>query len=61
MGKSGRAELIKKEIERTGFPLEIEISTLLEEDNWTVLSSSHYFDKDESEWGEIDIKASPTT
>nr|MDO8080825.1 hypothetical protein [Candidatus Freyarchaeota archaeon] len=48
---------IKKEIERSGFPLEIEISSILKEDEWEVLPSSPYYDKDEGKWREIDIKA----
>jgi hypothetical protein len=50
-------EFIKKEIIKTGFPLEIEISSILKEDRWEVMSSAPYFDMDESRWREINIKA----
>ena len=50
-------DFIKKEIERSGFPLEIEVSSILKEDGWEVLPSSIYFDEDEKSWREIDIKA----
>lgn len=40
-------DYIKGEIERSGFPLEMEVSSILKEDGWEVLPSSPYFDKDE--------------
>ena len=53
----GEINFIKKEIERSGFPLEMEISSILKEDGWEVLPSSPYLDKDEGKWREIDVKA----
>jgi len=50
-------EFIKKEIEKTGFPLEIEISSILKKGGWNVMHSSPYLDEDEGKWREINIKA----
>lgn len=50
-------EFIKREIEKSGFPLEIEVSSILKEDGWEILPSSPYIDQDERKWREIDIKA----
>lgn len=52
-----KIEFIKEEIEKSGFPLEIEMASILEKDGWEVLPSSYYLDKDEKKWREIDIKA----
>jgi len=48
---------IKEEIERSGFPLEFEIASILKERGWDVLPSSPYWDRDEEKWREIDVKA----
>lgn len=50
-------EFIRQEIEKSGFPLEIEVSTMLEEAGWEVRYSKLYFDFDEEKWREIDIVA----
>lgn len=52
-----KIEFVKEEVEKSGFPLEIEIASILEKDGWEVLPSSPYLDKDEKKWREIDIKA----
>lgn len=50
-------EFIRKEVERSGFPLEIEIASTLKNSGWEVLYSPSYFDLDEEKWREMDIKA----
>ena len=45
------------EIQRTGYPLEIEISELLDQ-NWHVFNNQPYLDEDENKTREIDIYAS---
>jgi len=56
MGKD-EVEHIREEIERSGFPLEIEIASTLKNSGWEVLYSPSYFDLDEEKWREMDIKA----
>lgn len=48
-------EKLKKDILRTGFPFEMEVSKILERNNWSVKNSSYYIDKDENKGREIDI------
>ena len=55
--KNGKIEFIREEIERSGFPLEIDIASTLKNNGWDVLYSPSYFDLDEGKWREIDIKA----
>ncbi|MFH1626123.1 MAG: hypothetical protein ABID54_13350 [Pseudomonadota bacterium] len=52
-----KTKFIKQEIERSGFPFEMEITSILKEDGWDVLPSTPYWDEDEGKWREIDIKA----
>jgi len=52
-------EHLEKEIEKTGYPVEMEISTLLDEGNWIVLWNDYYFDYDQNVAREIDIRATP--
>lgn len=54
---NGGINFIKREIERSGFPLEIEISTILEKNGWNVHPSSPFLDEDENKWREIDLKS----
>ncbi len=55
-----KASFIKETIEKSGFPFEMEIASLLKEDGWEVLPSAPYWDEDEEKWREIDIKAYKT-
>ena len=50
-------EFLKKQIEKTGYPLEIEVSSRLDKD-WDVINTDSYFDKDEGKLRDIDIYAS---
>jgi len=56
-----KASFIKQAIEKSGFPFEMEIASLLKEDGWDVLPSAPYWDEDEEKWREIDIKAYKTS
>lgn len=51
-----KIEHLKKEIMKTGYPLEIEISSILDR-GWTVLNTDSYFDRDEGKLRDIDIRA----
>lgn len=55
-----KASFIRETIEKSGFPFEMEIASLLKEDGWEVLPSAPYWDEDEEKWREIDIKAYKT-
>lgn len=55
-----KTSFIKEAIEKSGFPFEMEIASLLKEHGWEVLPSAHYWDEDEEKWREIDIKAYKT-
>lgn len=46
------------DIEKTGFPLEMEISQIIKGIGWKVQNSSYYIDRDENKGREIDIIAS---
>lgn len=52
-----KASFIKEAIEKSGFPFEMVIASLLKGDGWEVLPSAPYWDEDEEKWREIDIKA----
>lgn len=52
-------EHLEKEIEKTGYPVEMEISTLLDEGNWLVEWNDYYFDYDQNVAREIDVRATP--
>jgi hypothetical protein len=56
-----KVSFIKEAIEKSGFPFEMEIASLLKEDGWEVLPSAPYWDEDEEKWREIDIKAYKTS
>ena len=47
---------LKREIMKTGFPLEIEVSSILEK-KWDVVNTASYFDEDEKTMRSIDIAA----
>jgi len=55
-----KTSFIKEAIEKSGFPFETEIASILKEDGWEVLPSAPYWDEDEEKWREIDIKAYKT-
>jgi len=46
-----------REIEKSGFPLEIEISSILESQKWVVINNRPYRDPDENEVRSIDVSA----
>ena len=54
----GKISFIKNEIMKTGFPLEMEILSLLNSGNWFATPSDYYFDSDLNIAREIDIRAS---
>ncbi|MEM3641559.1 MAG: hypothetical protein QXH37_06540 [Candidatus Bathyarchaeia archaeon] len=45
------------EIEKSGYPLEIEISSILESKDWYVINNRPYVDSDEGKLRSIDISA----
>lgn len=53
-------DYLKKEIKKTGYPLEIEISSMLDKDWQSVINTDTYFDRDEGKLRDIDICASDT-
>lgn len=50
-------DYLKEKIEKTGFPLEIEISSLLRE-RWDVLYRESFFDREGKKMRDIDLRAS---
>jgi len=48
---------IKEDIQKSGFPLEIEVSSKLREDGWTVIIHDYYIDEEEGKSREIDVEA----
>lgn len=46
-----------EEIEKTGYPLEIEISSILDENNWFVLNQDYYRDEEQDKERTIDLFA----
>jgi len=49
---------LKREIEKTGYPLEIEISAILDRARrWVVWNTDSYYDRDEGKLRDIDIRA----
>jgi hypothetical protein len=55
--KENEEENIIKEIQHSGFPLEIFASIILNNEGWTVRPSLDYFDKEINEYRETDIVA----
>ena len=51
-------DFLRKQIEKTGYPLEIEVSSKLDKDWDEVYNTDSYFDKDEGKLRDIDISAS---
>jgi hypothetical protein len=50
---------LRKQIERTGFPLEIETYSILASHGWIPFTNDYYFDSDEQKEREIDLSAVP--
>ncbi|MBO1306137.1 hypothetical protein JZO70_08190 [Enterococcus sp. 669A] len=57
MGTSDFKSKLLKDIEETGFPFEMEISSMLRNRGWHVSNGSYYIDKDENKGREIDVIA----
>ena len=53
-------DYLKKEIKKTGYPLEIEISSILDKVWQTVINTDTYYDRDEGKLRDIDIHAFDT-
>ena len=53
-------DYLKKKIRETGYPLEIEVSSMLDR-KWTVINTDSYFDSDEKKMRDIDITAWQST
>jgi len=49
-------DFLREQIEKTGYPLEIEISSILDP-KWEVINTESYFDVDEKKMRDIDIRA----
>jgi len=60
MNSENKAKFIRDQIEKSGFPFEMEIAFTLKGEKWEALPSSPYWDEDEEKWREIDIKAYKT-
>jgi hypothetical protein len=58
--EDGELEFIAEQIEKTGYPLEIHASEVLEKKSWNVLHSTFYRDSDTGIMREIDIRADET-
>lgn len=54
---SKQIDFLKNEIKKTGYPLEIEISSLLDKEWQTVINTDSYYDRDEQKLRDIDICA----
>lgn len=50
-------EKIIKDLEKTGFPLEIKVTSILETCGWVVHNQEGYLDPDDNKWRTIDIAA----
>lgn len=48
---------IEEDIKQSGFPLEIEVSSILKKDKWTVRNQAYYLDEDERKQRAVDIIA----
>jgi hypothetical protein len=53
-----KLDFIKKELLKSGFPLEMEVSSILRKRNYEVFKSVYFFDDDEQKAREFDIFAS---
>lgn len=57
MSEEKTLDKIKKAIEKTGYPLELRISQLLQNAGYHVANNLYYVDKDEGKGREIDLRA----
>jgi hypothetical protein len=57
MTKDTEIERIIKDIQKSGLPLEIKMSSILGADGWAVHNQEGYLDADENKWRTIDIMA----
>jgi hypothetical protein len=55
--KKGLKDFLLNEIEKSGFPLEIEVTSILEKLNWVVLNNQPFRDPDEEQLRSVDIFA----
>ena len=53
----GLLEKIRKDIQKSGFPLEIEVTSILTKDGWGVVVHDYYIDEEESKPREMDVSA----
>lgn len=56
-GKKDLKDFLSDEIQKSGFPLEIEVSSILEDQKWVVLNNQPFRDPDEEELRSVDILA----
>jgi len=57
MKKSNEEEKILSDLERSGYPLEINATSILESNGWNVINQEGYFDLESNKWRTIDIIA----
>lgn len=57
MTKEDLKESILKEVNKTGFPLELRVSKLLMDSEYYVANNLYYIDQDEGKGREVDIRA----
>ncbi len=50
-------ENLKKQIRKSGFPLEVNASVTLNKNNWVVFNNPRFINRQSAEWKEIDIVA----
>lgn len=55
-----KIEFIKEKIMESGFPLELEVSSILRNRNYDVTHGMYFFDEDEKKARELDIEAIPS-
>ena len=46
---------IEKEVEKSGFPTELEVMNIMSSKGWDYVPASLYYDYDENKWREIDV------
>jgi len=54
-----KEDYIREQILKSGFPLEIETYSILEQNDWLAFANDYYFDEDEKKEREIDLTAIP--
>jgi len=57
MCKKTKKEFIIEEIEKSGYPLELYVSGILKDQDWSIFPNQFYFDKDSGKGREFDIRA----